>query len=342
MDISAPLRVFVTGGLGFIGSSLIASLAKNHGPQIEVVVLDNFSSGSVQGLADTLGITASEPAFDDDDSLQLENILLYRGDVRDENRVQEAMGHADIIVHLAAHCSVPDSIKDPVRDFEYNVIGLFNVLNAARRLETRPKIVFSSTNALLGDAQQPVSEATLPSPISPYGASKMASEAYLQAFSASYGLPSVVLRFGNAYGPGSYASPNVVARFVRRALNGEALEVFGDGSQTRDFIYIDDLTEAIEKAMFYSVEGFELFQISSGIETDVASIAAGVCDAVRATGFDAPDLVFGTEREGDMPRNVSDVSKAREQLDWHAKTELKDGLARTVEAFLRHRQRKAQ
>ena len=324
-------KILITGGLGFIGSSLIASLKRQYADQIQITVLDNSSYGGLGQLASALGC----PIPSDENSVTvLDNVVVHHGDVTEQSTVQTMVDDADAIVHLAAQVSVPLSTQKPAQDFEQNVVGLFHVLDAARMSDKKPKIVFASSNAALGEVEQPVSEVSLPKPISPYGASKLASETFLQAFSHSYGMNHVALRFGNVFGPGSFSNTGVVAKFIRQALGGEVLEIYGDGAQTRDFIYMDDLVSSIEQAVFLNNTDFELFQISSGLETTVSEVVEKICQEFVKAGLQRPDVKFGEKRSGDIVRNVSDVSRAKDILNWHAKTSFDKGIAKTVKWFL--------
>ncbi len=173
----------------------------------------------------------------------------------------------------------------------------------------------------------------MPHPVSPYGASKLAGEAYCSAYAQSFGIDTVCLRFGNVYGPGSSHKESVVARFIRRALSGQPMEVFGDGSQTRDFIFIDDIVSAILASVAAPGVAGEVFQIASAAETTVAEIAAMLRGLLAEYGV-ATDIVEGPKRTGDVMRSYSCTDKAANMLGWHPKTDLSDGLRLTVQWFL--------
>ena len=324
-------KILITGGLGFIGSSLIASLKRQFSDEVQLTVLDNFSYGSLAQLATLLD--CSTPSGDDRVSV-VGDVVVHNGDVTEKDSMLAVIEDVDTVVHLAAQVSVPLSTQDPAQDFEQNVVGLFNVLNAARMANKKPKVVFSSSNAAIGEVEQPVSEMSLPKPISPYGASKLASETYLQAFSQTYDMRNIALRFGNVYGPGSLSNTGVVAKFIKQALRGEVLEIYGDGSQTRDFLYMDDLIGSIEHAIFLDNSEFELFQISSGLETSISEVVEKVCSEISKAGIQRPEIKFGEKRSGDIVRNVSDVSRAEKKLGWSAQTSLNVGIANTVDWFL--------
>lgn len=326
--------LLITGGLGFIGCALCARLLKEK-PDWQIKILDNYSIGTLDDMAAATGceISGNNP----DTISSVGPIQIITGDIRVRADLESAMKDATHIVHLAAQTSVPISTQDPLLDFETNVTPLFNLADIARISGNKPKIVFSSSNAPLGRAIQPVSETSLPSPIAPYGASKLVGETYLSTFSEAYGIPSISLRFGNVYGPGSGNKTSVVAKFIRQALNGEELEIYGDGSATRDFIHIDDLISAIVKSIDLELNGNELFQISHGSETQIATLTDHICDAFEQRNLPRPVVVFGDERAGDMPRNVSDVSKASDILGWTTNTPLIEGILETLDWFLAKR-----
>src|ERR1700761_4783444 len=213
----------VTGGCGFIGVNLIRQL-KETGAAVRV--LDHLSLGKREDVA-PLGVE------------------LQVGDIRDTKTVAKACEGIETVVHLAGHTRVLESLSDPALNFEINAAGTFNVLEASRRAGVQ-KVIFASTGgAILGEQVQPVHEGMLPRPISPYGASKLAGEAYCSAFFGSYGLNTVALRFSNVYGPYSYHKGSVVAAFFRNLRQKEPIVIYGDGEQTRDFVYVGDLVKAI-------------------------------------------------------------------------------------------------
>ena len=188
--------------------------------------------------------------------------------------------------------------------------------------------VFASSNAPLGDIVPPAHEGMVPRPKSPYGASKLAGEAYCSAFHGSYGLPTVALRFTNLYGPYSYHKGSVVAAFCKQASAGEPLVVYGDGSQTRDFVFVDDLCEGIAAAMTRRLGGI-VAHLGSGVETPVIDVALAV---VEKSGSDV-GIEHRPERVGDILRNSADISLARQLFDYRPSTSLRDGLSSTIDWF---------
>ena len=253
-----------------------------------------------------------------------------RGSLADAAVVREAVAGVDAIVHLAARAGIDDSVRDPLGTFEANVAWSVGLLEAARLAGVR-RFVFASSNAAAGDHAPPSDETDLPHPISPYGASKLAIEAYCQAYAATFGLAACSLRFSNAYGPNSLHKRSVVAAWLRAALSGEPIEINGDGSQTRDFVFVDDLAAAVMAALAApepDVAG-ELFQAGTGVETTVAQLADAIAAAVGGT----VEIRHAPARIGDVTRNVARVDKAAAVLGYRAAVPLADGLARTAAWF---------
>jgi UDP-glucose 4-epimerase len=214
---------------------------------------------------------------------------------------------------------------------EANVIGTLNVLEAARQKGVK-QFVFASSGAPAGEVEPPIHEEIAPHPVSPYGASKLAGEGYCSAYYRTFGLKTVVLRFGNVYGSGSSHKSSIVAKFIRQGLKGETCEIYGDGKQTRDFIYIDDLVDAILKAAMFD-SGGEIFQIATSKEHTVNEVAKILKEELRQKGAGF-HLVHSSPRKGDVRRNFSSTAKARKFLRWQAEVDLREGLRRTVDWFL--------
>jgi UDP-glucose 4-epimerase len=298
-------RVIVTGGAGFIGVNLAPVLA---GLGYATRCYDDFSTGR---RAD-----AERAAYDD----------IVEGDVLDAQRLADATLDCTHLVHLAAQAGVPASVEDPVRDCELNVRGTLQALLAARDAGVAG-FVFASSNAPLGELTGPAHEGVVARPTSPYGASKLAGEAYCSAFAGSYGVPTTALRFANVYGPYSYHKGSVVAAFCKRALAGQSLVVFGDGSQTRDFVYVEDLCRGIASALAFGGKGL-VAHIASGTETTVREVAGMVSQR-----FGGLPVEHRPARVGDVVRSVADVSTASELFGYAPQLTLEEGLDRTVAWF---------
>jgi UDP-glucose 4-epimerase len=255
---------------------------------------------------------------------------LVRALLADRDAVAAAVKGADAVVHLAARAGIPDSVTDPLGTFDVNVSQTLGVLEAARLAGTR-RFVFASSNAAAGDHEPPADETDLPHPRSPYGASKLAGEAYCQAYAATYGMAACALRFSNAYGPRSLHKKSVVAAWLRAALAGEPVTIHGDGEQTRDFVFVEDLAAAVVAAIDAPEEivAGELFQVGTGRETTINALAVAVG---RAVGRDL-EIQHAQARAGDVRRNVSRVDKAADRLGYRAAFQLDDGLAETAAWF---------
>ena len=255
---------------------------------------------------------------------------LVRASLADARAVGEAVAGVDAIVHLAARAGIPDSVNDPLGTFEVNVAQTLRLLDAGRLAGVR-RFVFASSNAAAGDHEPPADETDLPHPLSPYGASKLAGEAYCQAYAATFGVAACALRFSNAYGPFSLHKNSVVAAWLRAAIGGEPVTVHGDGDQTRDFVYTGDLAAAVCAALDApeDVVAGELFQVGTGREMTINELAGAIG---RAVGRPL-DITHAPARAGDVRRNVSRVDKAAERLGYRAIVPIDDGLARTARWF---------
>lgn len=323
------MRWLITGGCGFIGRALIAELIK--GTQDRIRVYDNLSVGTRDDLGSTTDFTELAP--DADLSDWDAQVALVEADILDADRALAACRGAHVIVHLAANTGVAPSVEDPHSDARTNVIGTLNVLEAARHAAVG-RFVFASSGAPLGVQTPPLHEEMAPHPASPYGASKLAGEGYCSAYYHCFGVETVALRFGNVYGEGSGHKNSVVAKFIKQSLAGEKLEIYGDGGQTRDFIHISDLINAIRKAATVPGIGGECFQIATAKETTVTEMTKALLEALETAGVPRPQTFLGPRRDGDVLRNYSDTSRARSRLGWQAQVDLGDGLGRTVRHFL--------
>jgi UDP-glucose 4-epimerase len=303
-------RILVTGGAGFIGSHLTAELLKR---KYSVVVFDNLCSGKTANLKEISGKTGFE---------------FIEGDIRDESKLEAAFYGVDAVIHLAALIDITASVADPASTNDVNVTGTLNVLREAARCKAR-RLVFASSTAVYGDSKKlPIDENVIVNPISPYAASKLAGEAYCKAFTGSYNLSTVVLRFFNVYGPRSEKSPycGVITKFLQLANKGETLKIFGDGKQTRDFIHVEDIVEALILAMETQGVDGETFNICTGTPTSIIDLARAV---QVATKKELP-VAHTTARQGEIKFSYGDPSKAEEKLCFKAKIPLSEGLSSLI------------
>lgn len=320
----------ITGGCGFIGTSLIKRLiGENKGHNI--IVIDNLSVGSRNDLSSVCEFKELNP-----EELHLQQpygVQLVVGDIMDEQLALILAREMDIIVHLAANTGVGPSVENPRLDCMVNVIGTLNYLEAARQNQVE-RFIFASSGAPAGEVDPPIHEELPPRPVSPYGASKLAGEGYCSAYYRTFGIETVALRFGNVYGPGSLHKNSVVAKFIKQALQGETLEIYGDGTQTRDFIYIDDLIKALYLASIRNGIGGQIFQIASSAETTISELTKALLTILSQHGIKDVDVINAQPRLGDVKRNYSDTSKAKKMLGWTPEYELEQGLVRSLEYFL--------
>ena len=283
--------ILVTGGAGFVGATLVRRLVASD---YRVRVLDNLSTGDAAHLA---GVDAE----------------LVKGDIRDPAALDLALAGMSGVIHLAAAGSVIGSVQDPGTNFEVNVVGTFRVLDAARRAGIERVVQASTGGALIGDAAPPVSERSLPKPISPYGASKLAGEGYSHAFAHAYGLRTVAVRFGNVYGPWCARKRGVLNVFFESIHSGEPLIIYGDGSASRDYVHVDDISSALQLALEKDVPGGTVLHAASGVETTVSDLA-DLCR--QAAGVPGHPIEYRPRRAGEVGRNFASYELAKQMLGY--------------------------
>ena len=305
-------RYLVTGGAGFIGSHVVHRLLRDgHG----VRVLDDLSTGRVENLEDVRS-----------------QIEWLQGDIRDRELVAKACRGIDYGIHEAAWRSVPKSMADPCGYTEVNVVGTVNVLEAAARAKVK-RIVCVSSSSVYGEAtQMPLREDQPTHPISPYAASKLTCELFCQLFSRSMGLETVAVRYFNVFGPrqsleNEYAV--VIPKFIVCLLNHESPPVYGDGAQSRDFTYVDNVVEGTLRAAQVPGISGEVFNIALGEEHTVLELLQ---ELNAILGLSLPPT-FKSHRPGDVQRTLADPSKAQRLLGFTAGIRFTEGLRRTVEWF---------
>ncbi len=300
-------RVVITGGAGFIGSNIAEELSARN----ELLIVDDLSSGRLENI----------------DRLQrLPGVTFRQGSILDLDLVREVTRGADYVFHLAALASVPMSIEDPLRTEQVNTVGTLNVLVAARDSRVK-KVVFSSSCAVYGDTPSlPAREDMIPQPLSPYAVTKAAAEHYCSVFQHVYSLPTVALRYFNVYGPrqdphSEYAA--VVPKFISRALARAPLTIFGDGQQTRDFVFVKDVVSANIAAAEGDVSG--VFNIGSGRPTSVLQLADII---VKLTGAPAT-MVHQPPQPGEIRHSYGDISRA-ERFGYNPRHNIEEGIRETI------------
>lgn len=301
------MKVLITGGCGFIGSNLAEELSKNH----DVVIIDNLTTGNIDNIKDL-------------------NVEFVKGDILDLELLRKLTKDIDCISHQAAVVSVPESIKNPVRAEEVNVKGTLNVLISARDSEVE-KVVNASSCAVYGDTEMlPIKENVPLNPKSPYAVTKLASEYYCNVFSEIFGLKTVSLRYFNVYGPkqnpdSEYAA--VIPKFIQRMISGKQPIIYGDGEQTRDFIYVKDVVRANIIALKSKECG--VFNVATGKKVSINQLASTIAELMGANS----EPVYDKPREGDIRHSYGDITGIKKKLGFEPKYSMKEGLKETIEWF---------
>lgn len=306
------MNILVTGGAGFIGSHLVEELVK-RGETVRV--LDNLATGHLKNL----------------DAVK-NKIEFVQGDIADENVVQNAARNIDIIFHQAALPSVPRSIKNPRASHDANLTGTLNILIAARDNGVK-RVVLASSSSVYGNSPQlPKVETFEPAPLSPYAVTKLACEYYARVFSNLYGLSTICLRYFNVFGPrqdptSQYAG--ALAKFVQCALHHEPFPIYGDGEQSRDFTYVENVVNANLRAAYFEFDGGAVINIAGGARTTLNQIVA----LLNELAHQNLPTQFAPPRAGDVLHSHADISRARELLGYEPTVDVREGLKRTVEYY---------
>jgi len=337
------VKILITGGCGFVGLNLLCALADRD--VSEILLVDNLSNSSVENLDKVIGEIDSLSfvrAADDRWSAERKNggaltVRLIQADIRDAAAMMDCCEGMDTVVNLAAQSGVPTSLADPRFDCEQNVMGTFNLLEACRASKVKTFITASSA-AVLGDSPPPQSEDQRMLPLSPYGASKAASEIYCSAYYAAYGLQTLAFRFSNVYGPYSWRKGSVVALFIKKLLSGEPVCINGDGSQRRDFLYVRDLAETLASAATGQVTDpvpwGQAVNVSTGVQTSIATLAACLEKEASRTGL--PWRTTSAEaREGDVSASAPSPQRLKALMPQVTMRRLEEGLPATVDWFVR-------
>ncbi|MBI2898079.1 MAG: SDR family oxidoreductase [Deltaproteobacteria bacterium] len=307
-------RFLVTGGGGFIGSNLVAALVA-RGDQVRV--LDDFSTGRRQNLDGLSGVD------------------LVVGDLRDLDTVRRAMAGVDFVLHQGALPSVQRSVEDPVTSNQVNIGGTLNVLVAARDAGVA-RVVYAASSSAYGDTPTlPKREDMPPTPLSPYALQKLAGEQYMRVFHSLFGLETVALRYFNVFGPrqdpkSDYAA--VIPRFIMKIQRGEAPTIFGDGEQTRDFCFIENVVQANLAACTAPAAAGHVMNIGGGKRISLNQLVETICQITGKTC----EAVYTAPRPGDVRHSLADVGRARELIGYEPRFDVTEGLRRTVEYFASH------
>ncbi len=300
------MNFLITGAAGFLGSALADHLAR-EGHQVRG--LDDLSTGDPQSLSPDVHFT--------------------RGDVNDRPKLWTLLQDVDVVYHLAARVSVPESVLYPREYNAVNVDGTVSLMEAMRDVGVR-RVILASSGAVYGDqGEQPLNEQATPNPRSPYAVSKLAAEYYVRTIGQLWGIETANLRIFNAYGPGQHLPPShppVVPHFLRQALRGGSLVLHGEGKQTRDYVYVDDVVKAlVAAATAPSLNGL-VINVGSGVEISVRELARLVQEV---TGKET-DVLYNAQTSGGVSRMRADLSLAGQKLNYHPSTSLEDGLRLTL------------
>lgn len=307
------MKVLVTGGAGFIGSHTVENLV---GRGYDVGILDNFSTGRIENIENTL---------------KEKGVALHRCDVCDADSVHRFVGMYDAVVHLAALVSVPRSVENPDRTNSVNVHGTLNLLVSSVRSGIK-KFVFASSSSVYGESQILPKKEDMPAvPVSPYGVSKLAAEQYCRVFARIYGLNSVCLRYFNVYGPrqrdGAYSG--VIPNFISSMLECKSPMIYGDGNQTRDFTFVNDVANANVLALESNLKAGEVLNIAAGKPVSIKH----VFEVLRSILGVSVEPKHMAERSGDIKHSYADISKAKELLGYRPEFDIEEGLRKTTEWF---------
>ena len=299
-------KILVTGGAGFVGSHIVDRLS----PDNDVTVLDNFSTGSMANLAKSK-----------------DRITLVKGDVLDKELVNKQVAKAEYIFHLAAHVGNIRSLNDPYFDMNVNIGGMLNLLEACRDTGVK-RIVYSASAASFGEAMYlPIDEEHPLHPESPYAVSKLAAEKYAFAFYKVYGIPTVSVRYFNIYGPRQDTSEyaNAVSIFLGKFKEGKSITIFGDGEQTRDFVYVEDVATANILAVTQPKAVGQIFNIATGEATSINKVA----DIIQQVSGRKSERIYAPSRAGEVRHSRATIEKAQKMLGFNPTITLEEGLLLT-------------
>lgn len=305
--------VLVTGGAGGIGCNLVKAL---HKEGARIIVLDNLSSGS------------------EDNVTGIPGVQLVKESITNDSVLAEIFSHAlDYVFHLAASFANQKSIEEPLEDLETNIAGTLKLLQYAVKLKKLPKFVFSSSSCVYGHSGGMTTEETVPVPDTPYGISKIAGENYVRFFFQYYGLPSVILRYFNCYGPGEYPGKyrNVIPNFMKLAMDGKPLIIMGTGEESRMFTFVTDIVQGTIKAAISDIANGDCFNITSDHESRIKELA----EKINILTGNRAGIRFTETRKWDaVYRRFASYSKAKKLIGYSPTVKLDEGLKRTFEWFL--------
>jgi dTDP-glucose 4,6-dehydratase len=314
------MRLLITGGAGFIGSALVRHLVGQY-PHYSITVLDALTyAASLENFPEALRNNA--------------NFRFCHGNVRHAAMVEELAASADVVLHFAAETHVPRSLHDTVAFFETDVLGTQAVVAAALKRHVK-RFIHISSSEVYGTADfVPMTEEHPLNPTTPYASAKAGADRLAYAYHVTYGLPCLILRPFNTYGPHQHLE-KVIPRFITNAILGEPLTIHGDGSHSRDWLYVEDLCQAVDQAIHADLSLFQgqAINLGTGIDTPILAIAELILDVMNKP---RSLLTFASDRPGQVVRHTASTEKASRLLGWRAKTDLSDGIAHTVRWYTDH------
>lgn len=306
----------VTGGAGFIGSNLVEYLLKYNAKK--VIILDNLSNGHLYNIQEFI---------------KLDNCVFINGDIRDIETCKAATKDVDYVLHQAALGSVPRSINDPITSNEVNVSGFLNMLIAVKESSSVKKMVYAASSSTYGDSKVlPKVEDNIGKPLSPYAITKYVNELYADVFSKTYNTHSIGLRYFNVFGPkqdpnGAYAA--VIPLFIKGAIANETITINGDGEQTRDFTFIENVVQANLKAAFSNLKQHEVFNVAVNERISINTL----WESIKKNTHSNSSIKHNSPRQGDVKDSLADISKAEKLLNYNPKFQLNEGLELTLQWF---------
>lgn len=332
------MRWLITGGMGFIGTNLVLRLLRDQQPH-GIRVVDSLRYASNHSVNHISAAAGEDFRFVDDDfgPVPDKGVEVVVADIRNKHRAQQLARGADVIVHLAALTGVRGlSYTDTKLGIEVNIDSTVHYLEAAAFNRVPRFILASTAGALFNGRDMVVTERRVPSPVSSYGASKVAAEAYASAYAAGHGIDAVALRFTNVYGPYSDSKNSAIARWIRQSLEHQRIEIFGTGEATRDFVHVHDVVEAVVSSALLPEAPGEIrpYVIGSGTAMKMLGVAELVQGQFKARNLGVPRIVHSEPRGGEVEAVLADPSRARNDMGWRATIPLRQGISRTIDWFL--------
>ena len=323
------MRILITGGLGFIGSNLINLLIRKKNIR-KIIVIDNQCKSNLNYIKE---ITKYKYHPNKKDYKNSQNkVIVINADTRDFDFAKKITKNIDVVIHLAAESGIDLSIQQPKESFDVNVIVTFNYLESCRINKVK-SFIFSSSGAVFGQSKPPMIERTERKPISPYGSSKLSIESFCETYSAVFNINTTVLRFSNAYGLFSQHKKSVISNFIKKILYNNKLIINGDGKNTRDYIFAEDIAIAIYKSIKQKGK-FNSFHVSTGNQTSILKLIKIIKDEFSKHAVKIPKIIHGKERTGDIKFNSLSPLLIKKNLNWKPSITLKKGISKTISWFI--------